>query len=181
MGRRVNLGYIMLNHMIFCCESTTRVLPYGRFLTKVFREFGLDLSTEIENDKVSVFDTYTEPTMGRMKFVKSKDDEWIHMGDEVVVDSDEDEENNDIEGGCQPSGNLDIPPLQIDAPESKPGDIPHVEVPPLVDESPLYEVREQINSLASRIKELLVVEDSRFSSIEAHIDSFEVQLTSQYE
>ena len=45
MGRRVNLDYIMLIHMIACCESTTRVLPYGGFLTKVFREFGLDLST----------------------------------------------------------------------------------------------------------------------------------------
>ena len=28
MGRRVNLGYIMLNHMITCCESMTRVLSY---------------------------------------------------------------------------------------------------------------------------------------------------------
>ena len=52
MGRRVNLGYIMLNHMIACCESTTKVLLYGRFLMKVFREFGLDLSTETESDKV---------------------------------------------------------------------------------------------------------------------------------
>ena len=46
MGRRVNLGYIMLNHMISYCKSTTWVFPYGRFLMKVFREFGLDLSTE---------------------------------------------------------------------------------------------------------------------------------------
>ena len=45
VGHRVNLGYIMLNHMIAFCESTTWVLPYGRFLTKVFREFGLNLST----------------------------------------------------------------------------------------------------------------------------------------
>ena len=66
----------MLNHMIACCESTNRVLSYGHFLTKVFREFSLDLSTETESDKVSVFDTYTESTMGRMKFLKSKDGEW---------------------------------------------------------------------------------------------------------
>ena len=57
MGRRVNLGYIMINHMIVCCKSTTQVLPYGRFLMKVFREFGLDLSTKTESDKVFVFDT----------------------------------------------------------------------------------------------------------------------------
>ena len=91
MGRKVNFGYIMLNHMISCCESMTWVLPYGCFLTKVFREFGLDLSTETESDKVFVFDTYTEST---------KDGEWRCMGDEVEVDSNEDEENNDVKGGC---------------------------------------------------------------------------------
>ena len=52
MGCRVNLSYIMLNHMIAYCENMTRVLPYGHFLTKVFKEFGLDLSTEIESDNV---------------------------------------------------------------------------------------------------------------------------------
>ena len=65
-----------------------------------------------------MFDTYTKSTMGRMKFVKSEDGEWRRMGDEVKADLDEDEENNDIEGGCQPSGNFDIPLLQTDAPKS---------------------------------------------------------------
>ena len=100
------------------------------------------------------------------------------MGDEVEANSDEDEENNDIEGGSRSSGNLKFPPLQTDAPESEYVDIPHVEVPPVVDESPLYEVRAQISSLTSQIKELAVVKDPRFSSIEAHIDSYETRLTS---
>ena len=75
MGCRVNLGYIRLNHMIACCESTTQVLPYGHFLMKVFKEFGLNLSTKTKSDKVSIFDTYIESIMGRMKFVKSEDGE----------------------------------------------------------------------------------------------------------
>ena len=54
-------------------------------------------------------------------------------------------------------------------------------MPPVVDESPLYEVRAQISSLASRIEELAVVKDSRLSSIEACIDLYKMQLTSQYE
>ena len=99
----------------------------------------------------------------------------------MEVDLDEDEENNDMEGGSQPSSNLDIPPLQTDAPESEPADIPHVEVSLVMDESPLYEVREWISLLASRIEELDVVEDSCFSSIEARFDSYETRLTSQYE
>ena len=116
--------------------------------------------------------------MGIMKFLISEDGEWRRMGVEVEADLDEDEENNNIKGACQPSSNLDIPPLQTDAPESEPGDILHVEVPPVVNESPLYEVRAHINSLASRIKDLVVMEDSHFSSIEARIDSYEMWLTS---
>ena len=79
--------------------------------------------------------------MGRMKFVKLEDGEWRRMGYNVEADSNGDEENNDMEGGSQPSGNLNIPPLQTDTPESEPVDIPHVEVPPVMDESPLYEVK----------------------------------------
>ena len=51
-------------------------------------------------------------------------------------------------------------------------------MPPVVNESPLYEVRAHISSLASHIEELVVVEDSRFSSIEVHTDSYETRLTS---
>ena len=81
MGHRVNLGYIILNHMIACCESKTQVLPYGWFLTKVSKEFGFYLSSETNIENVCMYDMYKESTMGRMKFVKSDDDEWIRMGD----------------------------------------------------------------------------------------------------
>ena len=40
---------------------------------------------------------------------------------------------NDMEGGSQFTGDLDVPPLQTDAPKAKPTDIPHVEVPPTMD------------------------------------------------
>ena len=81
MGHRVNLGYIILNHMIACCERKTRALPYGWVLTKVYKEFGLYLSSETNIENVSMYDMYKESTMGRMKFVKSDDDKWIRMGD----------------------------------------------------------------------------------------------------
>ncbi|RVW72653.1 hypothetical protein CK203_056574 [Vitis vinifera] len=47
-GRRSHLGYLMMIHMISFCESTTCVLPYGRFLTRVFKNVGVDLSREID-------------------------------------------------------------------------------------------------------------------------------------
>ena len=55
----------------------TWVLPYGRFLTKVFKEFGLYLKAEAEIEKSSPFDTYTESSMGRIKFIKGDDDVWV--------------------------------------------------------------------------------------------------------
>ena len=32
-GRRIHVRYLMMMHMISCVENTTRVLPYGSFLT----------------------------------------------------------------------------------------------------------------------------------------------------
>ena len=46
-----------------------------------------------------------------------------------------------MEGGFQPVGDLNIPPLQIDAPVAELVDIPQAEVSTTVDESPLFEVR----------------------------------------
>ena len=86
-----------------------------------------------------------------------------------------------MEGGSRPFSNLDILPSQTDVLEVKPADIPLVEVPQVVDESPLYEVGAHISLLASRIEELAVMEDSRFSSVEARIDSYEMCLTSRYD
>ncbi|RVW50068.1 hypothetical protein CK203_104087 [Vitis vinifera] len=34
-GRRIHVGYLMMMHMISCYESTTRILPYGHFLTRI--------------------------------------------------------------------------------------------------------------------------------------------------
>ncbi|RVW78186.1 hypothetical protein CK203_058474 [Vitis vinifera] len=46
MGKWIHVGYLMMMHMISCCENTTRVLSYGRFLIRVFKDVGVDLSRE---------------------------------------------------------------------------------------------------------------------------------------
>ena len=70
-GRRIHLGYLMMMHMISCCESTTRVLPYGRFLTRVFKDVGIDLSKEANFEAPSSYDIYDDLSMGWMKFEKA--------------------------------------------------------------------------------------------------------------
>ena len=67
----------MMMHMISCCESTTRVLPYGRFLTRVFKDVGVDLSRETDFEGPGIYDTYDEQSLGQMKFDKAPDGSWI--------------------------------------------------------------------------------------------------------
>ena len=66
------MGYLMM-HMISCCESTTCVLLYDRFLAKVFNDVGVDLSREMDFEAPNTYDTHNEQSMGRMKFEKAPD------------------------------------------------------------------------------------------------------------
>ena len=69
MTRRwIHLGYLMMMHMISCCESTIRVIFYGHFLTRVFKDVDVDLSREINFEAFSTYDTYDDLSMGQMKF-----------------------------------------------------------------------------------------------------------------
>ena len=72
-GKQIHMEYLMIIHMISCCESTTRVLPYDRFLAKVFNDVGVDLSREIDFEDPIIYDTYDEQSLGRMKFDKAPD------------------------------------------------------------------------------------------------------------
>ncbi|RVW13534.1 hypothetical protein CK203_101460 [Vitis vinifera] len=71
--KRIHLGYLMMMHMISCCESTTLVLPYGRFLTRVFKDVDVDLTRETDFEAPSAYDMYDDQSMGQMKFEKALD------------------------------------------------------------------------------------------------------------
>ena len=76
-GKQIHLGYLMMMYMIACCESTTRVLPYGRFLTRVFKDANIDLSKEIEFEAPNTYDMYDDQSMGKMKFEKASYGSWV--------------------------------------------------------------------------------------------------------
>ena len=73
IGRRIHVGYLMMMHMISCCESMTRVFPYDRFLTRVFKDVRVDLSRDTNFEAFSIYDTYDEQSLGQMKFEKAPD------------------------------------------------------------------------------------------------------------
>ena len=81
MGKQIQVGYLMMMYMISCCESTTRVLPYSRFLTRVFKDAGVDLSRETNFEAPSIYDTYDEQSLERMKFEKAPDGSWIRRAE----------------------------------------------------------------------------------------------------
>ena len=76
-GRQIHLGYLTMMHMISCCESTTCVLPYARFLTRVFKDVRVDLSRETDFEAPNIYDTYDEQSLGQMKFEKAPNGSWI--------------------------------------------------------------------------------------------------------
>ena len=55
--RQIHLGYLMMMHMIACCENTTRVFPYGRYLSWVFKDKGINLSKETEFEVPNTYET----------------------------------------------------------------------------------------------------------------------------
>ena len=46
--KRINIGYIIFEHMKKCTDSTTSVLPYGMFITKIMKVFGVKLREELK-------------------------------------------------------------------------------------------------------------------------------------
>ena len=72
-GRWIHVGYLMMMHMISCVNNMTRVLPYGHFLTRVFKDVGVDLSRETDFKAPTSYDTYDEQSLGCMKFKKAPD------------------------------------------------------------------------------------------------------------
>ncbi|KAL6348531.1 hypothetical protein AAG906_013151 [Vitis piasezkii] len=190
-GRRIHVGYLMMMHMISCCESKTRVFPCGRFLTRVFKDVGVDLSRETNFEAPTTYDTYDEQSLGQMKFEKTPNGSWIkraerppaqdqgqgqmHPGDE------EEAEIREIEGS-----EFDIPPLQTEGaqfeasfPEpmiSESAYTPsHAEIssqaPHAPDHAPWMDLSAD-RSLGTRMEELAVVSDTRFYSMEDRIDQY---------
>ena len=88
VGQRLNIGYIIMNHMTTCCERKTRILPYGRIMTKVFKAFGIEFTLDDEVDEPSPYDTYNDMSMGRMKFEKIVDGSWVSLIDDVDDEED---------------------------------------------------------------------------------------------
>ena len=135
-GGLIHLGYLIMMHVISCCESTTRVLPYDRFLTRVFKDIEVDLIRETNFEAPGSYDMYDDLSMGRMKFEKAPDGSWVRWEERLPAQVrwqgethpgvDEEAKIQEMEVGVNPQRGfqqrepeLDIPPLQSEGVQFK--------------------------------------------------------------
>lgn len=84
-----NLLALMIKIMQDITSRAKPTLPYGMFLTLVFKEFGVNLDGECSK-KLQHFDTYNDRSLGRMGYIMI-DGHWIQKGgkrEEVEGDRD---------------------------------------------------------------------------------------------
>ena len=96
LGRHVTIIYILMNHMDACCQSNSRILLYGRIMTKLFRAFGIDLTLESDVEEPSPYNTYSDPCMGQIKFEKAADGSWVRWVDLRVEDGHQHHDDEDL-------------------------------------------------------------------------------------
>ncbi|RVX10230.1 hypothetical protein CK203_016183 [Vitis vinifera] len=174
-GRQIHVGYLMMMHMISCCESKTRVLPYGRFLTRVFKDVGVDLSRETNFEAPTTYDTYDEQSLGRMKFEKAPDGSWIRRAEQPPHKTG-DRNRCILEMRRRSRSERWMPSFTEPSHIEIPSQAPHAP-----DHAPWMDLSTQISSLGTRMEELAVVNDTYFYSMEDHINQYQTDFTSQFE
>ncbi|KAI5652659.1 hypothetical protein M9H77_29846 [Catharanthus roseus] len=87
--RRMNFGFMAIEHMLATQSSSTKCLPYSCFLMKIFQLFVLNLVGV--GDHIGLKKIYNKHTFKRMGFGRNKEGISIRGSQD---DSDEDDEDN---------------------------------------------------------------------------------------
>ncbi|KAI5664610.1 hypothetical protein M9H77_23933 [Catharanthus roseus] len=92
-NRKMNFGYIAIEHMLATQFSLTKCLPYGCFLTKVFQYFKITFFGP--NDHIEIGKIYNQNTFKRMGFSRNEDGGFIRCGQEKDSENSEEEEEDE--------------------------------------------------------------------------------------
>ena len=74
--RKINMRYIIFQHMKVCPLSEDSVLPYEMFITNIVKIFNVNLHRKSDGKKLKSFNTYNLALMHCMQFVHKKDGLW---------------------------------------------------------------------------------------------------------
>ncbi|KAI5653371.1 hypothetical protein M9H77_30558 [Catharanthus roseus] len=97
--RKVNFGYIAIEHMLATQSSSTKCLPYGYFITKIFQHFEINLVGV--GDHIGPGKIYNQNTFKRMGFERNDEGLFIRGGQQGC-DHDDEEDNGDEEKDNEP-------------------------------------------------------------------------------
>ncbi|KAI5671037.1 hypothetical protein M9H77_11401 [Catharanthus roseus] len=96
--KRMNFGYIIIEHMLATQSSSTKCLPYGCFITKIFQHFEINLVGV--GDHIGPGKIYNQNTFKRKGFERTDEELFIRGGQQGSDDDEED--NGDEEEGNEP-------------------------------------------------------------------------------
>lgn len=68
VGRRFNLGYMLIRHMADSRDHKTAFLPYGMILTEIFKHFKVPMDDEVDFSRPIATDTYNKSTIRSMGY-----------------------------------------------------------------------------------------------------------------
>ncbi|KAI5667351.1 hypothetical protein M9H77_17204 [Catharanthus roseus] len=94
---KIKFGYIAIEHMLATQSSSTKCLPYGCFLAKVFQHFKITFFGP--NDHIGIGTIYNQNTFKRMGFSRNEDGKLIRGGQEEDSENSkkEEEQGNESE------------------------------------------------------------------------------------
>ncbi|KAI5677108.1 hypothetical protein M9H77_08058 [Catharanthus roseus] len=90
--RRMNFRFMAIEHMLATQTSSTKCLPCGCFLTKVFQYFVLNLVGV--GDHIGIGKIYNKHSFKRMRFSRNEEGMLVRGGQDDNNESDEDYEEN---------------------------------------------------------------------------------------
>ncbi|KAI5666362.1 hypothetical protein M9H77_16215 [Catharanthus roseus] len=97
--RKMNFGYIAIEHMLATQFSSTKCLPYGCFIKKIFQHFEINLVGV--GDHIGPGKIYKQNTFKRVGFERTDEGLFIRGGQQGSDDDDK-EDNGDEEEGNEP-------------------------------------------------------------------------------
>ena len=178
--RKINMGYIIFFHMKVCSLSKDLVLPYGVFITKIVKYFNVNLRNETDDKKLKSFDTYDRASLHRMHFVGKKNGLWgrksfmPHSKVDMSSNNDsseEENENEDVEGRCTENENATALPsnngVKAKMTIDHPSQIARNEV------KASDNLNAQISSIGMSLEEMTLANDWRLTSLKQHINGFQ--------
>lgn len=83
------------------CEHKSKVLPQEHFLTRIFKEFGVDFKTKKDVQLLTIYETYNAKSINRIHFEKLDNESWVCNRDGSQEVCEERIENEDEINGME--------------------------------------------------------------------------------